>query len=772
MVYRRSGCLLLLLLFSGLLAADRTVIDRIAIEGNRTVDEEYIKRVAAFIPGMTLGSEEIQSAITRLWKTELFSDIRIKTAAVIGDHATIVIYVQENKKLESVELIGNKKLSSNEINALLGLYTGKTITPTRIIHTRNALLEKYRQRGFHFAQVRAYQEKAGADSSRVRMVLIIDENKKSTLHEIQFHGNYSFSDRQLARQLKNTKPQRWWRKEKYDPSSWQADQDRVLDFYHNHGYRDALIQKESIEYTPEQTRMILHLELEEGPVYRLGNVSLAGNVHIPTDELLTAIHLASGERYNKEKIDAAVRQDIQGLYYERGYMYVQCVPQESTRAGQVLDLCFHITEGMPVRIHHIAIVGNTKTQEKIIRRELLLAPGEIFSRSLLERSQRELAMLNYFSGIEPQIIPKSDDQADIELAVKEKDTELLQFSAGWTSVDKLLGSLSYAMNNFLGRGQQTHVNAELGKSYRFYEFGFFEPYFQDRKISLGFTTDYMNRQAFAAQSHDRLHPFSEYSYGLSVRGGKKVAWPDDYTSAHWSYRWQRQQYGNFDDGFLSRYPVYQHYLDRTFHTSSVTQVLSHNTLDRPQFPTAGAAVSLTSTLAGVVLGGNVHYHQHSLQCDWFKPLGHNLVIHGSAQSGVLQGIGENANIPISEYYTIGGDGMSRSIPLCGYPDPLSENGASFFSGKAMLKVGAELRLPLVSNPEIYLSAFAEAGNVWSEISSLSPLHLQRAAGMGIRMNLPLVGIVGVNYGYAFDRKDDLGLPEPGWGFQFILGKSF
>ncbi len=762
----------LLFLTCPLFAANRIIVDSIEIWGNRTVDAAYIKTVAAITPGRPIDAEEIRAAIKRLWETELFNDVQIKTTAIANDHAVLVICVQENKKLETVEIIGNKALTTAKINALLNLYPGKTITPTRIIHTRNLLLDKYRQLGFPFSRVQIFTENGVSDSSRIRMIVVIEEKTKSTLSEIRFHGNYHFSNSRLAKLLTNTKPKRWWRKEKFDEKNWHKELERIVDYYTDHGYRDAFIQNHRIEHTAGQTKTILHVDLHEGPIYQIGDMSVTGNVNMATTELLAAIDLKRGERYNRSKIDRAIQETISGLYYERGYIYCHCTPQEIEQPGHIIDVCFQITEGKPALVQNLAIAGNSKTQEKIIRRELLLAPGDTFRSTLLERSQRELYMLNYFSEIEPRVIPKSESLVDVEIKVKEKDTRLLQFAAGWSEVDKLLGSLSYSMNNFRGRGQQTRVMAELGKSYQSCEFGFLEPYFYNHKFALGFAADYMDRKAFAAQSHDRLHPFSEHSFGFSMQAGKKLDWPDHYTSAQWVYHWQQQQFGDFDEGFVSRYPLYQNYVDRTFHISSITQTLSHNTLDRPQFPSTGSSVSLTSTLAGVLFGGNVHFHKHHLEFDCFKPIHRKLVFHAGCQTGFLYGIGSHANIPISEYYTIGGDGLSRSIPLCGYPDPLTENGYSYSNGSSLFKVGGDLRFAVLADPEIYLLAFAEVGNVWRQATDMSLLRVKRAAGFGLRFNLPLVGIVGLNYGYAFDRKNDQGLPNPHWGFQFILGKSY
>jgi len=207
-------------------------------------------------------------------------------------------------------------------------------------------------------------------------------------------------------------------------------------------------------------------------------------------------------------------------------------------------------------------------------------------------------------------------------------------------------------------------------------------------------------------------------------------------------------------------------------SSSITQIFSRNSLDRPEFPTAGSEFSLTTELAGTFLGGNVDYHKHILRMDWFMPSIWKLVLYSSFQAGYMEGISNNAQIPYLEYFFMGGDGLSRSIPLRGYEDPLAGYQVVEPGGKAMLKYTAELRIPIAPNPTIFGLLFAEAGNIWPDFKHADPFTMRRSLGVGARVFMPMIGIIGFDYGYGFDRKDAYGNPDPKWKMHFVFGRSF
>jgi len=767
-VQKHIFLLLIILFFTAInLSAQRRsvkILD-VSVEGAKTTDPNMIRLNSGLSTGTEITGESIQDAIRQLWRLDLFSDIEVLIDRELVEGVYLIIRVKEYPRLEKVELAGNKKLKKDDIDEILNYYSGQVINPTMLARARQKVYEKYKEKGYLLATIRTTEIPSLTDSNRVIVRFFFDEGKKVQIEKIKFYGNTTFSDGKLKKQFKKTKEDRWWRGADFDQEKYVEDLGKLIEFYQNEGFRDVEVLKDSIYYNEANDDMYIDIWLNEGEKYIFGDITWEGNNLFSDEELAANIRFEKGEIYSKKKINEAIFQYIGNLYYDRGYIYANITPRETVDENNELDIHFFVTEGQQAKINEIKITGNTKTKEKVVRREIRIYPGDTFNRSLLERSQREVWMLNYFSNVEPKVSPTGGDQVDLEFKVEEKSTDTANLSAGWSERDKLIGSVGVAMANLFGNGQRLSFDWNFGRYYRSFNIGFTEPWLFDTPTLAGFNFYDTKRDAYYIG-------YKQVSRGGSLRLGRRFSWPDNFFRGDWIYTLDKTSLSDFNSYILAAnqngiasdmWPLI---------SSSVTQIVSRNSLDRPEFPTAGSEFSLTTELAGTVLGGNVDYQKYIFRMDWFMPSFWKLVLYSSFQAGYLETIGGNNRIPYLEYFFMGGDGLSRSIPLRGYEDPLAGYSRVESGGKAMLKYTAELRIPIAPNPTIFGLFFAEAGDVWPNFKTADPFTMRRSAGVGARVFMPMIGIIGFDYGYGFDRVDENGNPDPKWKMHFVFGRSF
>jgi len=429
-----------------------------------------------------------------------------------------------------------------------------------------------------------------------------------------------------------------------------------------------------------------------------------------------------------------------------------------------IDIDFQIEEGKVAKVNKINIVGNSRTKDKVIRRELFMLPGQTFSREMLMRSARELWVLNYFANVNPQPIPTADNEGiDILLEVEEKSTDTANMSAGWSERDKIIGSLGVAMNNLFGNGQKLGFDWNFGRYFRSFQLNFTEPWLFDTPTLAGMSI-------YDTKRDSRFIGYKQRSRGGSIRVGRRLRWPDNFFRGDWIYRIDQTELSDFNSYILqNNQSIVNEDWPQT--ASSITQIFSRNSLNRAEFPTIGSNFSISSEIAGSILGGNMNYHKHQLKTEWYSPFIASLVVRSNFELGVIQGFG-NGRIPYLERFFMGGEGQSRAIPLRGYDDPLSNFNVGE-GGNVMMKYSFELRLPISPNPTIYALAFGEAGNAWNTFKQADFTDLRRSVGFGARVFMPMLGMLGFDYAYGFDNVDRATNVRSGkWKPHFVFGKSF
>ncbi len=786
-------------LFTALLAQvpEQITLLGVEVEGNRLTSDTMIRYTAGLQPGETINTGDFSRAVKRLWQLGLFKNVQIHLDKESSESVFITILVEENPILGSVKYKGNKKLKDKKFEEEVNLRTGQRITPGLIKKVEDEIKDLYAEEGYLLAEVEGELIPLKGDTTALTpkealtrdLVFWIKENKKVKLKHINFEGNQAFSDHRLRRVLKETKQQRWylfWRSY-FERDKYQEDKEKLATFYRNHGYRDFAILGDTTLYSPNKRSMSIMITVEEGPRYRYRNFSWEGNTLFDIPTLERVLNLKSGDYYDEEEFNVALYNNVQGLYMDRGYIYSQINPNFIPVGKDSLDIHFVITENHRVYVRNIYIHGNTKTRENVIRRELRIFPGDVFNRDHLIRSQRDLFILNYFSNVVPDVTPVDEDEVDLEITVEEKSSDRANANIGFSGVYGMTGGGGVEFNNFRGLGQQLLLSFNVGSRYTLYanqptskyqsfNFSFVDPMIFDTRNRVGFSTFYI----FQGQATSYYFPLDVTTRGGSVQWGRRFKWPDDFFRGYWVFRIVKKNYqGNPED--LERYVKSL----KVTKGINITQVLSRDSRDRPEFTTQGSRFVWEATYSGGFLGGNEDFYKHVLNLEWYTPTFWKFVLMSSLKMGVIKPIpaekGERSIVPFDEKFVMGGNGIPYGNMLRGYSDnsigPLIRGNP--VGGNALFRAVVELRVPFSDNPVIYGLAFAEGGNVWNTTSMTEPfnlarrgpLSLKRAAGVGIRFFMPMIGMLGFDMGYGFDDVSGNGKPE-GWNYTILFGQQF
>ena len=754
----------------------------ISVDGNASTDPSTI----IFKSGLRVGDDIIvpgdqtQKAIAQLWTLNVFSNIAIQIDRELADGVYLTIAVQEYPRLGAIQIEGNNEFDEDNIRGKVGLIKGQFVRQQDFDVMHKRIITAYEEKGYLLANVDFLVDADTVSTGRATLRVLVTEGPEVQVKSITFSGNERFTASELKGAMDETSEKTWWKfwsSAKFDRKNFAKDSVGILNLYKEHGYIDAEINCDSTWYSESKEDKYIHIKVREGkPVY-VRNVIWIGNKEYPDSVLNARLDIKKGSVFNWVRFDENLRQskdqnDVASLYLDNGYLrfYLQeellRVPPDS------VDLRITMHESNKFRIGHVTLKGNSKTQDKVIRRVLYTWPADYFSRALIIRSIRELATLNYFNPEtirpEPQLV--NDSTVDVVYNIEERSSDTFNASVGYSGTFGATGALGLTFNNFNiaepfagGAGQVLNFEWQFGEASRFrvFSLSFTEPWFMDTPTSVGFSL-YDQRQQYY---------FDLRNTGASLNLGRRLNWPDDFVRADWFLRFQR----------LSVINGGTYYKTGDYSQVSLTQVLSRNSLDSPVFPSQGSRVSLTTELSGGPLPGSVDYHKHELNIDWFTPLlriadQNRLTLYTGAEYGFIKGFNSDSYIPPIEYYYMGGNGLQvQTKPLRGYEDRSigPRVNEQVVNGTIFSRYVAELRFALTINPmPVYVLAFVEAGNVWKSDQFFDPFDLKRSAGLGARLLIQGVGLIGFDYGYGFDDVEPRDGQADGWHFHFQFGRGF
>lgn len=735
-------------------------ISRVEVEGNQSADKSIILLAAGFTRGSPLELSSVQRAIKRIYALNLFSDVKV-IATQEPEGVVLTIKVEEYPKLVRLEIEGSKKFKEEEIKEKLNFKAGTHISPYQVKGGINIIQALYRDKGYMATKVQS-ELKSGLKEDEVALTYKIDEGKKVKIKKIYVEGNKDFDDGKIKKQMKN-KEDNWLRSGEFKADKYPDDKEKIIEAYRKEGYLDAEILKDTIWFSPSGKDMFIKLSLVEGERYKFGKISFQGN-NVYTDETLNkVVKFKPGEFYNQKKYEETLTR-LYNLYQEEGYIYVQIADMTNTQSD-IVNIDYQITEGVPANIHMVKIEGNTKTREKVIRRELSVIPGQRYHLSNLTRSLRDVMYLNYFANVTPdlEVLPNGD--IDLIIKVEEKPTGSINFGAGYSERDKLVGTIGLGIPNLFGRGQDLDLNWEFGKKRNSFQITFTEPWFRDTPTSIGIDLYQLNRRWY--------DDYTEGRTGIALRLGRRLSWPDNYFRVYARYRLESVRYFDFSEGYLASYqgsPYNLSYIDWPQKTSSIDFTILRDSRDLPQFATSGSVIYWNPELAGGILGGNWTYHKQIFEFSKYFKTFWKFVLVAKARAGIIDGFSREDVVPYSERFSPGGtdpDGMVRGYPD-GWIGPRDIYG-NLLRGRSMLVYNLEYQYPIVAQ-QIYGLFFVDAGNAWSCGRKFSPLsfrHLYKSAGFGFRMIIPNLGMIGFDFGYGFDYPGD-----NKWRPHFQFGRAF
>jgi outer membrane protein insertion porin family len=791
----------------------------ITVSGARYLDPNTLIGLSGLRIGdaITVPGEDVGKAIRKIWAQGILADISVGIARTEGNKIFLDFNVRERPRLSKFTFEGISKGQADEIDKKIKLIRGKVVTDALLSNTRAQVRKFYTNKGFLDTKVVIRQVADSALSNSVALKIDVDKGNKVRIHDIEFEGNKAFKDSKLASQFKKTKarkPYKFLTPGKFQRSEFEDDKKKLVDFYNDQGYRDATVVSDTIER--DEKGLIVKVKVDEGKKYYFRNITWNGNYLYDSKTLASVLGIKRGATFSKEVLDKRLSynptgQDITSLYMNDGYLFFSIDPVETKVEGDSIDIEMRINEGVQARVKDINIAGNTKTSDHVLRRTLRTLPGDKFNRELLIRSQREIATLGYFDpekiGINP-VPNQADGTVDINYTVVEKPSDQITLSGGWGGYAGFIGTVGLVFNNFslrkakdfhnwtpvpAGDGQRVALNVQAnGLQYQAYSFSFTEPWLGGRKPnSFSFS---LNRSISRLGYNFNPTTGSFIKVNSATIGlGRQLRVPDDYFSLSNSLSYS--QYS------LQNYSIFSDFNTGTANNFTFNTTLSRNSIDNPTYTRRGSSISLSVNLTppySAFKGAHpntyewVEFHKWMFDASWFTPIVGKLVLNTRAHFGFI-GTYTNSRTPGPfERFKMGGAGLGYGgggsflvgtdyIGLRGYDDP---NGAYAIptaqSGKnggvAYNKYVAELRYPVSLNPAatVYILGFAEAGNAFDTSTQYNPYKLYRSAGVGARIFMSAFGLLGFDYGRAFDTV----IPPPGTTtaqdfnhFHFIIGQQ-
>jgi outer membrane protein insertion porin family len=708
-IQRLFLCLLLVLTLNGTLLAQQQKlrVASVTVMGNKTASERIIQMSMGLIEGSEVTSNEIQNGIKKLYNLRMFSDINVFAADETKAGIHFIIQVTEYPRIHDVLFEGNKKYKSDKLLEEISLIRGQVFSPHLINKAKLDIEKKYRDAGFYNVFIDVIAEAATDVEDRVNITFIIEENQRVFIDEILFHTNEElFKPWRLRWQMKDTKQRDWYtffRSAKFDPDKFLDDKNKLLQFYRDHGYRDARVVREETALDSLNRKMVLHIYIDEGPLYAYRNVKVEGPQVYPQDFFLRNLELAGirkGEVFKEKYFEMAVDAKIRSLYMDTGYLYAQVTPEITPVGKDSLDVLIRVQENHKVKVRRIQFAGNSRTREYVIRREMKLMPGDVFNREKLIRSQREIFMLNYFADVVPDIVPVDDETIDLEVRVEEKSSDQANASIGYSEYDGLTGSVGIEINNLAGRGQRLSISYQKSAGTDYVSLGFTEPWLFGRPNTVGVNL-YFSQREMTERSY-YYEPYDRRILGATGSFGRRFRWPDSYFRGSWGLTFAYKNYYNVrnQDYFIQYNPSGITEL----WGNSLTQIITRDSRDKPEFPTLGSKMVWNSQLSGGIFGGKEEFVKTQVTFETFTSIVEKLVFYQNFDFGVVIPFGRYGVIPYDELFHLGGaNAISYITPLRGYADgsirpPMS----SYESGNTLL-------IPSVSESDPVRSGLCRSG---------------------------------------------------------------
>jgi outer membrane protein insertion porin family len=720
-------------------AAERptSFVQRIDVRGNEQVSAPKIVRVLSVKPGDGYDPERLRPALKRLYETRQFRDVRAyREDGSAPDSVVLVIEVVEFPRVQEVRFEGVDHVSEDDLRKAIGISKGTFVRPSLLGKDEEAIVKIYREKGYSAVAVTDTVIRDEKTRERV-LVYRIAEGEKVRVKHIDFVGARGL-DTDTIRKVVKTKTDTWLRGGDYNPTELQADRERIIELYKSQGYLDVAVDEPELVYAPNGKDLDVFITISEGKQYFVGNIDWTGNALFPDTLIAARVTLKPGEPFDDIEL-SQIQFTIANLFGDRGYIYATVTPVKRVR-GDVIDLTIEIDQGHLAHVRQINVVGNTKTWEQVIRRELVLYPGDVFASSRLRRSLREVFNLGFFEGPPEVSVDPVNDEGDIDLTLRVAEASKGQFrvGAGFSQLNRVSGFIGVTEPNFLGKAYRVGVNWEFSRSRQDINLQFTQPW------AFGTPTE-VSLQVFAANQEKVSQQFySDRRTGFSVRVGRPLPFLD-YTSVSVRYSLEEVELSDFSPEYVG--PLLDTAWPQT--TSSLGLTLFRNSTDNPFHATTGTRTTLNGRWTGAVLGGDVDIQRYEAEFSWFQSLAWKFVLELRQTVGVVNGYASAEQVPDYERFRLGGN---RRYGLRGYDfyEVVPRGNSPFVGGRFYEITVMQVEFPIVP-PTVYARTFVDLGGVWNSFGGADLGDVYRGVGFGIAIELPMIGLFGFDYAYGFDR---------------------
>ncbi len=815
------------------------ILEDIQITGNTNFNPSTIISFSRLKVGeeIIIPGEQISNAIKKLWDSNLFSSIDVYLAKTEGNKAYLEINLFDLPELNELNIQGVKKGKVEELKKENDLRQGRKVTENLITTTRNYITNKYKKKGFLNTKVTVNTKEVKNDSiekSRVDMLIYIDRGEKVKINKINFNGNDKVSDKKLRKAMKNTKqknPIRILKRSKYIEEDFQEDLVSIVDAYKERGYRDARVISDSIVYKDDKT-ITLFINVEEGEQYKFGKIKFVGNTVYSDKYLESYLKIKEGSTYNGVELRKRIAddsrpdaQDLTNLYQDSGYLFSTINPVETSAEGNVIDMEIRISEGKPAYFNNVTVSGNDKTNDHVIYRELRTKPGQLYRKSNVVRTLRELGQLGFFDA--QQLTPNmknfntQDGTVDIEYQVVERGSSQIELQGGYGG-GGFIGTLGLSFNNFAikdlfkkeaytpipsGDGQSLALRLQASQFFQTYSFSFSEPWLGGKRpVQLSTSLSHTRQFLFdpLTRRADKSRRFN--ITGITVGIAKRLKEPDDYFQLSQALSFQHYDLKNYNTGLFTFGDGYSNNLA---YTIGLTR---NNLYTDPIYPMGGSSFAISAKMSlPYSLFNDVDYkaladerdsldptnaddvqrigeidqerfnwlefYKVKFKGDWYTRIVDKLVFKSGFEFGFLGAYNQDRGVIPFERFFLGGDGLGNFaldgrevIQLRGYPNQSlsSQDGGSIYN-----KFSLELRYPITlgAQAKIYALTFLEAGASFDNFRDYNPFNVNRSAGAGIRVFMPAFGLLGIDFGYGFDALPGQTVRN-GLETHFIIGQQF
>ena len=820
------------------------ILADVKVIGKISYNEQTVVTFAGLEKGqkIVVPGEQISTAIKKLWKLGLFNEIDTFVDRIEGDSIYINMHISELPKLSEVKIQGVKKSKVEGLIKDNNLTKGKIVNENLITTTKNYIENKYKKDGFYNTKVSINTIPDTTAGNEVKMVVNIDKGDKVKVSEINFIGNEKFSKGKLRGAMKNTKVKmfgRFWKASKFINEKYKEDLASIISKYKEKGYRDARVVSDSVTFDKQKNTVAINMKIEEGNKYYFGNIKFLGNSIYSDQGLQKMLGIKKGDVYNgvllQKRIEDRTKpdaDDIKNLYQNNGYLFSNVNAVEVKTANDTIDFEIRVQEGPMVYFNKINVVGNDKTNDKVIYRELRTRPGQKYSKEELVRTLRELGQLGFFDpeALEPKLDPDpSSGTVDVTYSVVEKGSSQIELQGGYGG-GGFIGTLGLSFNNFsiknifkkdaytplpMGDGQKLSLRLQGSTYFQTYSLSFSEPWLGGRK-PVQFTGSISHSKQFLYSGYNNVDRDRSFNItSLSAGIAKRLNWPDDYFTLSQAVSFQYYDLNNYNTGLFT-------FGDGSARNLAYTVGLTRNSKGlNPIFPTYGSELSITAKLTlpyslfngvdykelqnradfqtydsngNLVLDANgnttldkakydqerfkmLEYYKIKLKLDSYTKVYGKFVLRYLGEFGFLGAYNNDRGLVPFERFFLGGDGLANYsldgrevIQLRGYPNQSlsSQDGGTIYN-----KFSLELRYPITLKgaASIYALTFLEGGASYDNFKDYNPFALQRSAGVGIRIFMPAFGLLGIDFGHGFDPIPG-GVQKNGWETHFIIGQQF